>query len=105
MSRDVSQYEQRLKERQDYLNKALHRFEDALDEPPSKDFEDRATEREHDEVLEGLGTSGLDELRRIEAALNRIADGTYGICAKCGEDISTERLDAVPYAALCRNCM
>ena len=43
--------------------------------------------------------------RLLNDALKRIANGTYGICAKCGDDISPERLDAVPYAVTCRKCM
>ncbi|MEM8850238.1 MAG: TraR/DksA C4-type zinc finger protein, partial [Pseudomonadota bacterium] len=43
-------------------------------------------------------------IRAIDAALARIAAGTYGICVKCGADISPERLVAVPTAALCRTC-
>jgi len=92
-----------LRERRQYLNAKLHKYEASLDREPPKDFEDRATERENDEVIEGLGNSGLMELRRIDAALKRIEDGSYGICPECGEDISPERLEVVPTAALCRH--
>ena len=68
------------------------------------DVEDRATEREEDEVLEGLGTAGLKEIEMIEAALARIKDSVYGECTKCGEAISGQRLDLLPYTPLCRNC-
>lgn len=81
------------------LEKRLHKLEEHLDETPSADFEDRATEREGDEVREELGNAGLDEIRAIRAALQRIEDGTYGICINTGEEIPEERLDAVPYAA------
>jgi RNA polymerase-binding transcription factor DksA len=40
----------------------------------------------------------------IDAALSRVADGSYGICVNCGEQISEARLEAVPHAARCRNC-
>jgi DnaK suppressor protein len=43
-------------------------------------------------------------LRQIRGALNRIADGTYGLCLHCGEDISPKRLNAVPWAAFCIGC-
>jgi RNA polymerase-binding transcription factor DksA len=42
--------------------------------------------------------------RSIQAALNRIEDGTYGICDNCGEDIGEARLAAVPEATRCVNC-
>ena len=105
MTIDTKHYGTLLRERLDYLNRQLHRYEDALDAPADPDFEERATEREGDEVMESLGQSGLDEIRRIEAALKRIEAGSYGVCADCGEDISPKRLDAVPTAALCRRCM
>lgn len=44
------------------------------------------------------------ELQDIEAALARIADGSYGICADCGEEIGRERLKAYPAAVRCLAC-
>ena len=82
----------------------LMEIEHNLDEAPPKDWEDRASERQGDEVLEALGHVELDELRRIDAALARIEEGSYGICPKCGETISDKRLVAVPEAALCQGC-
>ena len=82
----------------------LEEIEHSLAETPPKDWEDRASERQGDEVLEALGAVESDGLRRIDAALQRIEDGSYGICPKCGETISDERLVAVPEAALCRRC-
>ncbi len=95
-----SQLVARLKE----LDENLHEIEDTLDEEPNPDVEDRASEREGDEVLEGLGNLGILEIQMINAALNRIEEGSYGDCAKCGEIISAERLDLLPHTPLCRNC-
>lgn len=86
------------------LDTRLQAIEDQLDEPHSKDWEDDAVEREGDEVLEQLGHSGKDEILRIRAALQRIRDDEYGYCARCGEEISSERLDVLPDTPLCRNC-
>ncbi|MFD4422960.1 TraR/DksA family transcriptional regulator [Agromyces sp. NPDC058484] len=44
------------------------------------------------------------ELTEIEHALARIADGSYGICARCGKRIAVARLDARPTATLCIDC-
>lgn len=43
-------------------------------------------------------------IRKIRAALQRIEDGTYGICEECGEEISIPRLKARPVTRLCINC-
>lgn len=102
---DTAPYEARLKKRRSELASRLGKIESDLDQQPNQDSEDRATERENDEVLEGLGLQGQMELKAIDAALGRIAEGTYGTCVRCGGEISAERLDAVPHAALCRECM
>ena len=46
----------------------------------------------------------LEELRAIEAALLRIADGTYGTCAVCERAIDVRRLEAAPHAERCLDC-
>ena len=43
-------------------------------------------------------------IRKIEAALERIEDGTYGICEECEEVISEKRLKARPVTTLCIEC-
>ena len=68
------------------------------------DWEELAVEREGDEVLEATGNVGLTEIARIRSALGRIADGSYGLCVRCGEPIAEARLDAVPWTPFCRSC-
>jgi DnaK suppressor protein len=43
-------------------------------------------------------------LTKIEAALERIEDGTYGLCEECGIRIPKKRLEAIPFAVLCVKC-
>lgn len=93
-----------LQARRQELEEKLAEIEDALDEPVNKDPEDRASEREDDEVLERLGVTGLQEIEAINAALKRVEDGSYGECVTCGEKISDARLDLLPYTPKCRKC-
>lgn len=86
------------------LQGRLSGIDHELARPQSADWDETAQEREGDEVLEGIGLQGQHEIRQIEAALERIAAGTYGICASCGAVIAEDRLDLVPYAPLCRDC-
>jgi RNA polymerase-binding transcription factor DksA len=79
-------------------------LEKELTSHDTKDWDDAATEAEQDEVLEHIGLSAAEEIRRIDAALARIDAGAYGICAKCGDTISPDRLDLVPYTPFCRVC-
>jgi RNA polymerase-binding transcription factor DksA len=94
------QLEARLRE----LDSRLHSIEQELDAPVSPDSEERATERESEEVLEDLGMAGQQEIRMIRAALDRIRDGSYGTCVRCEETISEQRLDVLPHTPLCRDC-
>ena len=95
-----AQMEARLEE----LDARLHGIAEELESHNDRDWEEMALEREEDEVLERLGTSGLAEIRMIRAALKRMDDGEYGICARCAEEISDERLDVLPYTPLCKTC-
>jgi DnaK suppressor protein len=45
-----------------------------------------------------------EQLREIDAALGRLAEGTYGVCASCGRQIAAERLSARPAATACIDC-
>ncbi|MCB2117126.1 MAG: TraR/DksA family transcriptional regulator [Rhodobacteraceae bacterium] len=93
-----------LEARQADLNARLAEIDRELDSHDAKDWEEMATEREGDEVLEDLGLSAQSELRMIDAALGRLAEGEYGFCTKCGSRISEERLDLVPATPFCRDC-
>lgn len=90
--------------RRDEIMSELLKIEDQLDDPSDKDWEEAAIEAQDDEVLESLGQAGKAELRRIEAALERIEQGEYGICVKCGAEIEERRLDLLPDTPFCAKC-
>ena len=95
---------QQLEDRLAELTNRLSEIEDRLEQPVSERFEEQATEREEDEVLEDLGAAGVREARMIEAALDRIANGSYGTCARCGDPIAEERLNVLPATPMCSDC-
>jgi len=74
---------------------AIEKSPDALDEVQ------HAAERE-------MAIRNLDReshlLRNVRAALQRISDGTFGICVHCEEEISPKRIQAVPWTAYCIRC-
>jgi len=45
-----------------------------------------------------------ETLNKIDAALRRLEDGSYGDCFECGEEISEARLRALPFAVRCKEC-
>lgn len=51
-----------------------------------------------------LGENSGELLAQIDAALQRIEEGTYGTCMNCGREIAPERLEATPWASLCIDC-
>jgi len=51
-----------------------------------------------------LAEQEREKMRLLNEALRRISDGTYGVCERCGELISENRLDIVPYARYCIDC-
>jgi DnaK suppressor protein len=73
-------------------------------ESPEQDFAEQAVQRENDEVLAQLEVSARAELARIDRALARVANGTYGLCERCGSDIDPARLRVVPDANRCVTC-
>ncbi|HEY7704804.1 MAG TPA: TraR/DksA C4-type zinc finger protein [Acidimicrobiia bacterium] len=51
-----------------------------------------------------LGQNAVDLLRKVEHALARVEDGTYGTCERCGQAIPVARLEVLPYATECVSC-
>jgi DnaK suppressor protein len=62
---------------------------------------DTATETVDREIDYTLEENSGNVLREIEAALLRIDDGSFGICKACGNPIEPERLEYLPWTALC----
>ena len=100
----VLEYETLLKRRLEGLKSRLGEAQKTLTAPHTRDWEDQAIEREGDEVVESMSRHDLNEIQAIEAALDRMRQGTYGVCLNCGEQISAARLSILPEAALCRVC-
>lgn len=93
-----------LEARRDELLGRIGGIRQELESHQETDWEEIATQREGDEVLEGMGSEAQVELRGIAAALARIEAGEYGICQKCGVQISEARLDVLPFTPFCKEC-
>ena len=112
MSIDTDHFRSMLLEERERVQKAIANLRD--DHPGSLDDEVEevaATSDNHlgetasatlgREIDYTLGENSEQVLAEIEAALQRIENGTYGVCRKCGREISAERLEAYPWASLC----
>lgn len=65
---------------------------------------DRATAESDRSFTLRIRDRELHLIKKIQSALQRIDDGTYGICDECGEEISLSRLKARPVTRLCIKC-
>lgn len=65
------------------------------------DLADAATTRSTQDDVEALIAATRQRLQQVEDALDRIDDGTYGVCEVCGDRISDARLEALPFATVC----
>jgi RNA polymerase-binding protein DksA len=65
---------------------------------------DMATETFDREMGYTLEENAETVLTAIDGALQRLDEGTYGTCTRCGRAIAEERLEALPYAELCIEC-
>jgi RNA polymerase-binding protein DksA len=102
-----------LLERRSRVANALHH----LHEQNSNSLEDETEEETYDNHLADSATATLNReidytleensehvLAAIEEALNRIEEGTFGTCVRCGRAIAEERLEAIPYTTRCIDC-
>ncbi len=100
---DLDKFRNVLETKQSELSGSLRNRDEIVIEkaPDALDEVQLAGERE-------LAIRNLDRdsnmLRQIRRALGRIADGSYGVCLHCDEDISPKRIAAVPWAAYCIKC-
>ncbi|MEK6559850.1 MAG: TraR/DksA C4-type zinc finger protein [Planctomycetota bacterium] len=65
---------------------------------------DIGTDNYERELMIELIQNGEEGVRSIDTALEKIEDGTFGVCELCAKKINKERLKAVPYAKLCIDC-
>lgn len=68
------------------------------------DTYDLASEERDREINFILSDRERAKVKQVDDALERLEEGTYGVCESCGLEISEERLQAMPFTRLCRDC-
>jgi len=101
---DVSEIREQLLKRRQELEARLASIKSDLGSPLDHDFAEQAVEQENAEVLQSLGREAESEIQKINRALIRMDEGTFGYCVDCGEPIAPERLQARPYSSRCLEC-
>ena len=77
--------------------------EHALD-PLEQDSAEQAAQLGNVAVVSALETEAVQQIAEIDAALQRLEPGTYGVCVTCGEPVGDGRLKVRPAATQCRDC-
>jgi DnaK suppressor protein len=81
-----------------------HAAEPPMENGVSQHSADYATDLYLRDRDQALVRNAKDLIFQIDAALDRLDDGTYGICERCDQPIATERLEARPHVAYCIRC-
>ena len=80
----------------------LSNFEDLqINSDELADEADLASSTIHQQVSFSIREKEMNKLRRIDAALERIEEGTYGVCIESGDEIEPKRLETQPWAEFC----
>jgi DnaK suppressor protein len=88
----------------DQENLPIGEDEEVSDSGPGQHYADDATNVFLRERNLALRNNADDIAAQIDGALARIDNGSYGTCERCGRPIGDDRLEALPYAALCIEC-
>ena len=104
---NTDQYKQRLLAMEEELSLRMKRAGETAREPVDDSTSDEGDESVNNERKEEqLWKVDADRtmLSRVQDALERIENGTFGTCARCGKQIAEDRLEALPYATRCIDC-
>ncbi len=75
-----------------------------LSDMPMEHLADRASDTFAKDLMIGILQNSEAEIVDIDAAIDKIDEGTYGQCEECGGEIKKARLKAIPFARLCIDC-
>jgi DnaK suppressor protein len=93
--------------RRELMSDVQGRMRDVRDTDKDRDVLDQGESSEVDiqeDIEFALIQMKSETLNKIDAALRRLDEGTYGGCFECGEEISEARLRALPFAVRCKDC-
>ncbi|MEK7546855.1 MAG: hypothetical protein AAB536_01615 [Patescibacteria group bacterium] len=98
-------YEKRLKEEKIKLTAEVGKYSEAEDFGSDIDhMEEESDESQSYANRMSIASSLKARVNEIDMALNKIIMGTYGVCGKCGGEISEKVLDMAPESELCVDC-
>src|SRR5687767_1018647 len=93
--------------RRELMSEVQGRMRDVRDTDKDREVLDQGESSEVDiqeDIEFALIQMKSETLNKIDAALRRLDEGTYGDCFECGEEIANARLRALPFAVRCKDC-
>ena len=95
-----------LEDRRREIHEKLRSLREAIpvDAHDVRDAEEQSVDEFVQEVDLALMQMKSDTLKKIDAAIMRLEQGSYGRCQECDQEIASARLRALPFAVLCRDC-
>jgi DnaK suppressor protein len=112
MKLDLQKQKNRLQAKKAELERSIAGLTEAHPTPVSSteahegpnDSEDVATDFLETQKEQSIMVNQQSLLTLVDNALQRLEDGTYGLCQQCGEEIAPKRLEALPWAERCVRC-
>ena len=105
--KEMEKYRRLLDEKKNTLSAEIAKTrsaEEETTEESTQDIADKAVSSYTREFLYSLTDGERTTLLRIDDALGRIEEGTYGFCVNCATAMTEKRLNAVPWAPYCLDC-
>ena len=95
-----------LQMRQELLDEAARSYAESqsLGKDGVPDIGDMSSNSYNQEVLMNLSNAQRQTAKDIDAALDRIAEGVYGLCSRCEEEIPARRMEVRPFSRYCVEC-
>jgi DnaK suppressor protein len=103
----VAQFRKKLEEKHRQLVEEVGKnvlYGKGPDDDSTKDLGDQAATSYNREFLFELGNGTQRLLKEVVSALQKLDEGSYGDCERCGEAIADKRLEALPFARYCIDC-
>ena len=102
--KDLKRFEKRLLKLKEEIYKVIEGEEETAASRDSMDEIDQAQELIEQEMGSLMSSNNRANLAKVEDALDRILANRYGVCERCGNEISMKRLNVLPFARYCISC-
>jgi DnaK suppressor protein len=101
---EIDEIRSRLVQHKAEFRKRISTIHEHARDPLEQDSAEQAAQLGNVAVVSALETEAVQQIAEIDAALQRLEAGTYGVCVTCGEPVGDGRLKVRPAATQCRDC-